>query len=585
MPRIPVPTPRYLTECLLAGALMAGVPSLAASQSLTSGSVRAVVVDEGGTPVRGALVTLEREGVAFRTGEADRAGRATFDPLPPGSYALLAEQLGFQPVRVFALRVIPGTSTELTVVITRRPPPINTVEVQNPGVFYRSSGSGRVLAGDALSDLARDRAISDLGRDLAVTDSPRDGRAGFAASANGLASRYSRLFVDGMEETLLRHPGRPGDPAASPLFARDGIAAVSVSSYGRDGEWRGTPGAIMAAQTVRGGSQFTLTPWATFSGASLGGRAADNPADSSASSFQVGASVGGPLKGDTGSYAFRFDYQKLATPSAAPFENADDAAAFTAAAGARAGEIARWLSPTVRTWDGFTGQGRVDWRFGSRTELAVRGGLASWSEDNPLPGVEATSGAGDRLDASDLSFAAALSTQGTDWMSESRVGVRSSQRDWTGTGMPLSTSIATGSSVGSPFTGAGTFDETAFELVQSVTYQTGAHTVKGGVSAQRRTVTYGWMPGGFGRYNFGTLDPAGGGTGSYQQIVGGASPSDIAVTEAGGFLQDSWQLSPALEVFGGVRVETQKLPTTGLTPNVAWGLASSFSTALMPKEM
>ena len=48
------------------------------------------------------------------------------------------------------------------------------------------------------------------------------------------------LFVDGLEEMLLRHPGRPSELASAPMFTRDGISSVTMATLGRDGEWRGT---------------------------------------------------------------------------------------------------------------------------------------------------------------------------------------------------------------------------------------------------------------------------------------------------------------------------------------------------------
>ncbi len=575
---------RCRATAALASALGALWAAPAASQSLTSGSLKATILDERGAPVREPLATLERGGVAFRTAEADRAGRLQIEAIPPGRYSLLVEQLGYQPVRLRDVVVVPGNISELTIRLAHRPPPIGAVEEQVAQVTLRGAANGRLLFGDQLVTLDRRRTLTDISRDFSLVDAERDGREGLLASANGLAPASSRLFVDGMEETLLRHPGRPGDPASAPLFGRDGIAAASLTTLGRDGEWRGALGAILSAQSARGGSRLQFTPWATFSSASLGGRAADNPADSTASSFQFGASAGGPLKGDSAAWFLRFDYQKLLTPSAAPFENADAAAAFTTAAGSRSAEIARWLAPTVRSWQGFTGQGRVDWNFSDRTALAVRGGVDSWTEDNPQPGIELTNGAGDRLKAHDLSVAAALTTRGSDWLSETRLGTKSSGRDWSGTGEALATLIASGATIGSPFTGAGSFDESAFELLQSVSYRSGAHTIKAGFSAQRRTVTYSWIPGASGRYNFGTLDPAGGGRGSYQQAIGGSESPAIGVTYAGFFLQDSWQLSPSFELFAGVRAETEKLPKGLLTANTAWGLASGFTSALIPKE-
>jgi hypothetical protein len=146
---------------------------------------------------------------------------------------------------------------------------------------------------------------------------------------------------------------------------------------------------------MRGGRRVQVTPWATFSGASLGGRAVDNPADSAGSSLQAGVALGGPIKGDTSSWFLRVDYQQLRTPSAAPFENADANPAFTSLAGSRAGEIARWLSPTVR----LAGPHRARAAFtGNRRQhaLMVRAGMARGARTT-RPRDRDDHGAGDRL--------------------------------------------------------------------------------------------------------------------------------------------------------------------------------------------
>lgn len=549
---------------VLSAALALSTALPASAQSLTAGSLRVTILDSQGAAVREPLLTLERNGVAFRTSDGNRAGQGSFVALPPGRYTLLVEQLGYQPLRLRDIAVEPGVVSEVSARLARRPPPITSVEEQPAQLTLRGASSGRIVAGDQLARLDRARDITDLRRDL--TQFP------------------TRLFVDGNEETLLRHPGRPGELATAPLFARDGIGSAALITFARDGEWRGTLGPLLAAQTVRGGRRLQLTPWAAFSSASLGGRAVDNPADSAASSFQVGFAASGPLKGDTASWSARFDYQKLLTPSAAPFEAPDAAASVSAAAGAKAPEIARWLAPTVRSWQGFTGQARADWQLGTRTAAGIRAGLASWSEDSPLAATEATNAAGDRLDAKDLSLAASLTANGDDWLSETRVGLRNSSRDWTGTGMPMSTLISSGSSIGSPFSGGGMFDESAIELVQSVSYQTGAHALKVGLSLQRRTVNYSWIPGQYGRYLFGSVDGLGGGSGTYQYAIAGDAAPDIGLTEGGVFLQDSWQASPSLELFAGVRYDTQKLPSDLFKANVAWGLASGLASSVTPVE-
>ena len=84
--------------------------------------------------------------------------------------------------------------------------------------------------------------------------------------------------------------------------------------------------------------------------------------------------------------------------------------------------------------------GRVDWGLGRSTTLGLRAGVASWSEDNPQVGSVLTNGAGSRVEGSDLSVSAAVTTVGEAWMNEARLGFSSASREWTGGGRrwPLS---------------------------------------------------------------------------------------------------------------------------------------------------
>ncbi len=427
---------------------MASSPSLrrcCSAQSLSVGGLTITVVDDHGTPVQEATVTLERGGVAVRTLTSTRAGLVSIAVLTPGRYAVLAEQFGYQPVHMRDIDVLGGGVTRVTLRLTPRPPPITTVEEQASNATISGVSRGRTVAGRDLTAFADRPDISGITGYFSEADVPRDGRYGALASGNGLRPGESSLFVDGVRETLLRHPGLPSEAAAPFLFGRDGVSQVTFSGFGANGSGPGTLGSTIGAETAQGGEHFSFRPWATFSGAKFGGNSLDNPGDSNATSIQVGAAMSGSIKGDTASWLVRADYQQLQQPTASPFDagratadtSSDLFGAFRAAAqttGAK--DISSWLAPTVRTWKGGSGSGRLDWRFGSSTILAVRAAGASWTETNPLAGIELTSGAGSQLKATDLSAAVILTTGGELWTSETRLGARNSTRESAGAPMP-----------------------------------------------------------------------------------------------------------------------------------------------------
>src|SRR5258707_584273 len=81
--------------------LLLGVPAThLEAQSLTSGSLRGTVQSADGAPISGATVTIEsRGGMAVATRSTDRSGSFVLQLVSPGEFRVLAEQIGFQPVR------------------------------------------------------------------------------------------------------------------------------------------------------------------------------------------------------------------------------------------------------------------------------------------------------------------------------------------------------------------------------------------------------------------------------------------------------------------------------------------------------
>jgi carboxypeptidase family protein len=557
--------------CTVAILGVLGVAEPVAAQSLTGGVLRGTVTSREGAPIRGVQLTIEgRDGRAVTLIESAGAGEFSVSLLPPGSYRVLAEQVGYQPVRVSGVNVVAGQTTTLAVKLVRKPPPITSVDEQVASGAISGSSEGRVLDARALTSGDRYRAVTDIGRGLSEVDGPRDGRDGFALAAAGLPGTASRLVVDGVPELLLRHPGVPGALASAPLFQRDAVSQAGVLGLPLDAEWRGYPGTILAAQTARGSNRLSFRPYLAGSGAKLGGRKEDNPADSAGTSIQAGAVLSGAIVPDTAHFLLRFDYQRLRTPSAAPWEN--DSASYRGGPVALAttiGAIAKdtfhttavtGVAPVVHTWKGGSGMGRLDWRL-NRHAVAIRGGYAKWDEDAPLLGGEPSLLAGASLSARDWSGAVSLTSTWTDVTSELRAGVAGTKRDWLGAAIPATSLAAEGAAFGSSGALPAKFEETSLDIGEAVQFVTGPHRLKGGADLSLLKYRQAYRFGSSGIYTFGGLDGFGRGEGTFFQATGsGAATAEPNLTDAGLFLQDTWSVSPEISVTMGIRYDRQKLP-------------------------
>jgi len=584
--------PRLPGRWLVAGLLVAIaqlMPAAAQGQSRTAGSLRGTVVDLDGLPVAATSLTVEdARGGVVRILEADFRGGFTVALLAPGTYRLLVEQVGYQPVRLLNVVVAAGQTTSLTARLERRPPPITSVTELEASTAMTSATSGRLVSASELTLLDRRREVTDLSRGVSEVDAPRDGRDGFARSAGGLPARFSRLFVDGVEERLVRHPGLSGEPAGSPMFGREGMDQAQLILRPLDAEWRGTPGALLSTQTRRGAGKLTIAPYLTFSGASLGGITADNPADSAASSLQVGAAISGALIPDTLSLYLRADYQRLQQPTAFPWMR--DEATYQGSVGSLrelvtaiaadsfGSPAARFVQPTVRTWQGFSTLGRLDWRLSPGTQLMARGAGASWEERAPQVGEDLMSGAGVELAGRDVSGMVLVTSTGQNYANEARVGFTSTKRTWKAPQATAATVLATeGAGFGISSAAPATFSITGLDLSDAFQITRGQHQFKVGLNAvvSRHQSAFAWGAGG--RWTFGDVNGFGAATGDWLQ-VNGTGTVEFTTTEVGVFLQDAWQLSPEVQILIGARYERHLLPDSRLAAHVPWVEASGINT-------
>jgi hypothetical protein len=578
----------------LAALLVLAVP--AAAQSITGGALRGAAVDAAdGRPLDRVQLTIESSGgrgLLFQ--ETQAMGTFSTVLLAPGMYSVLFELEGYQPVRVVGVRVIAGQVTSIAARLERRPPPITSVDTLYQAGVPAGTTIGRALVGGMIREGDRFRAGTDVSRQLTQVDGPRDAREGFAVSGLGSAGAYGRLFVDGLPEALYRHPALPAEPISAPLFPRDGLDQAQLVTFGFDTEWRGAAGPMLAAATRKGGDRVRFEPYATFSTASLGGAADDNPADSAASSFQVGAAISGPIIPDTASFSLRFDYQQLRTPGAYPWAN-DQAQLGGSAVSLREAlpqiaedvygvSVASAIAPVVRNWKGFNALGRVDWQVG-RHGVMFRFGFARWTEEQPLLGEERSTMNGSSMEATDLSGALSITSAWSRVSNEFRLGFVGAKRDWlSGEVLPATRLAAEGIALGGAPALPGLFDTRTFDISDALQLSLGNHRFKLGGSLSRLDYEQTYRYGSEGIFTFGGLDAFSRGEGTWFQSVGpAASSANPVVTTYGLFLQDSWTLSQELNLLVGVRWDGNDAPEDLFRRNAEWEELNGSPSSVEPE--
>lgn len=575
--------------------LLVLVPGAVTAQSLSSGVLTGTVTHEDGSLFRGAQVTLERaDGTTIFTAESDVLGRFRFGPLNPGLYRVLVEQIGYQPIRRLAVRIGPGQTTAIRIPLIERPPPIDRVveEVEAAAPSGQNPATGQ--SGASLARHARWWEATALSELSAEVVSSADARPGLGLAASGLPIRHSRFVVDGLQETALGHGDWPDEPVRSATFGRQGIGHVQVLGAPRDGEWRGAPGSTFNLLTDRGGNRATIRPYGAF-GSSVGGRALDNPGDSTTTSFQLGAVMSGAIIPDTAHVFFRVDYQSLQLPAASSWER--DEASFDGTAGSLAAllpalasdsfatSIDRYVRPPVRTWRGGTGTGRLDWRLAGQHALALRAGFASWKEANWPLANEGISGAGNELDGRDISAALTVTSAGLTQTNEFRLGVSLAKRDYQGPEFPGVALVSNGAAFGGSAGYPALFERTTVDISDAFQAALGRHRIKFGVSATLSRHVQDYRFGSGGSFLFGSLDEFGLGRGAYARVAGPDEVARFTIADLGGFIQDSWSATPELDILLGLRYDFQRLPGGETLANDGWFQASGLRTdSLFPRD-
>ncbi|HEV2146638.1 MAG TPA: carboxypeptidase-like regulatory domain-containing protein [Longimicrobiaceae bacterium] len=563
--------PRRPTEWVLCLAAALALAAPAAAQSVTSGALEGTVRSADGNLLTDASILLTDASVgSTRPLAVAPNGRFTATFLPAGSYDLLVERVGFAPQQLVGVPVRPGRRLDLRIRLNPASTAagVDTVRYGTGVLASSRAGGGQWFTPWEVAALPAERyGLDELAR---LTSN-----AGPGLEVEGLPARMTGVLIDGVPFAPARRPGAGADPAGLVAFPLQVLQQAELVTGAPDVEWSGFGSGLLSGYTRRGTRDFRVSGFGSWGTGSLDGSAPFGPGSVSHAGMQGGVLLSGPIVRDTASFVLGVEARRFETPLqyGSPFVAAADSlveVAQSAYGVALGGADARLLTTEV-----LSGFGRVDWQFSSAHALTVRANAASVSA--PQGALGAWLGrVGGGSEGLDLSVAATLASQlGEVVAQEVRLGVERSRREPSGAAaggrlLPSTAIASEGLELGSGGAYAGTFDRTVLYASGTLQGRAGAHLLKGGAAVNAASYEGRYVPGGTGEFFFPTLGGFARGEGYFAQPVGTLPVASFTLPRFSAYLQDTWTVSPGLDLLLGLRVDADVLPSGDVRLQEEW---------------
>jgi hypothetical protein len=555
-------------SCSLVIVLAAGIAS--AQETINYASVSGRVTDPTGGVVQGAIVTA-RQTETNLTGSAktDREGRFRFPFLRVGQYEIAVHARGFaDAARSVTLTI--GSAFELPVSLTIESAETKVTVIGESAVLEsaRTQIAGTVSQTEVGALPLNGRNFLDLAL-LVPGVSPTN------TASNQLFAETSAVPGQGISVGSQRNFSN--NFIVDGLSANDDAAGLSGIFYGLD--------VVNEFQVVTSGGQAEL-------GRALGGYVnmvtksgtnsvhgdlygyfrnqrlnAANPLSNTklpSTQAQYGASLGGPIAQDRTFYFTNFEQRELNQSGLIAIAPANIATinAGLAADGYKGAQIATGLFPNPVHNSNFLA--KLDHQFSEHDQFSARYSLYDVHSDNSrgagsLSAVTASAG----LDNTDQTIAVSnIATLSSRTVNETRgqftySNLHALPTDPVGPAVSISGIASFGTLSGSP---TGRLNK-LYEIVDSISRQTGAHALRAGVSFLYNDVTITFPRSIRGSYSFSSLANFLQGTynnSGYTQTFGNTVVSQTN-PNAGFYAQDEWKVNPRLTVNLGVRYDLQFL--------------------------
>jgi len=562
---------------IVAACAALSMPAPARAQAATnSGQIVGQITDTSGAAIVGAQVTARSEDTnLFRRAASDSAGRYAVPLLPPGAYDLTVEAAGLETARQ---SVVVRTGASLGASFALRVAGVaERVEVPVAPLDSAGTQAKAVLTDLQLETLpASGRRVRSLFLFTPATQvEPECG--GFAIS--GQKGVYTNISVDGADYTNTHWCGHV---EFSPSFSIEALQEFQVIRSTFSAEFGRSTGGIISMSTKSGTNLLRGSGFYLFRNDAM---TVDDPFGRQPIGVgqQFGGSVGGALRKDRTFFFLAPEFQRNTKPvqilyTALDAQNLRGTPAAQALLGVAPEEQTGALSQSQSV------VGRLDHRVGDRHSLMTRFDYIRNRVTDNVGGVVMTQGLGaDSVtnralsnqalltNRNDVTAAAQLSSVlSSRFLNEARAQATHEYRPWNnGTGGPEVTVRNAGATVaiyGPQATGLSygnigyRFSDVRVQLVDNISFVTGAHTAKAGVDLDTVHGTTTFDPGANGVYTFNSLaDYTARRPFQYQQF-GGSGAVDARIAQLAFYAQDEWRVRSGLTISPGLRYERAYLP-------------------------
>ncbi|WP_321472861.1 TonB-dependent receptor domain-containing protein [uncultured Paludibaculum sp.] len=569
-----------------------------AQENISYASVSGRVTDPSGLVVEGAAISVRRvetnQTTAMVTG---RDGRFRFPYLRPGQYELTAEQKGFTRVtQTVTLSV--GAAFELPISLHLSGSETSVNVSSEAGLIEagRSQVAGTVPQAEIEHLPLNGRNFSDIallvpGVSPTNTASTQLFPETSAVPGQGLSIASQRNFsnsfiVDGLSAN---------DDAAGlggMLYSVDAVNNFQVVTSGGQAEFGRALGGYVNVVTKSGTNQMHGDLYGYFRNQRLNASNALSGTKLPLTQAQYGASLGGPLVADRTFYFANFEQRNLNQSGLVTIPPAN-VAAVNARLDATGYEGPRLVTGVYSNPVRLTNVvGKVDHQFRPTDQFSLRFSLYDVSSSNTrgaggLSAVTAAAG----LENTDYNVAASnIATLSARLVNETRGQFTSSSlaaepNDIYGPAVSIAGVASFGRLSGSP-TGR---RNKLYELVDNVSYQSGAHAIRAGANLLYNSTTITFPRTLRGSYSFSSL--ANFVNGVYNNAGFTQTFGNTVIPQsnpnAGFYVQDEWKLTPRLTLNIGLRYDLQFLEsirtdTNNVSPRAgfAWSPFASRRTVV-----
>ena len=570
--------------------LMVALPSHLQAQA-TTGQIRGQVTDAAGAPVAGATVEAVNSETGFRRAAPTAENGTYLIPLlPPGTYNVSTQRIGYTAAPARTVRVTVGSAVTLNLQVQS-----TAVEIEGIAVTAARSPVAAIAGGGVATTVGREEIenLPALGRNYTdfinisgLVSAQPEQTTGGQFSIAGQRPSQTNLQVDGVDANNAFFGENRGGSRIPFVFSLNSIREFQIVTNGFDVEYGNYSGGVVNVVTRGGTNRFEGNAYANFRNEWLTGDNFDPRIVGADTTFeprdyevtQYAARVSGPIVRDRLFYLFSLDGQRRREPNvpltredfiaSGDIASADSVARFFQILESRYGieNAEQFYQPYQTTNDVITLFGRIDWNLNDRNRLSARHNFATYSNDFEAGDLNFGYTRSEELTSLSNSFVAELqSLLGRETNNVLRFQFSSEARPRQAKELRpgLEVELGTGRRIG--YGGAGTpfqnrMDESKLQVIDNLTHNLGNHTLKvGGNVIYTRLKNRFIGTRGSGEYQFASLaDFEAYNPRNYRrriQVNGQVPYADFGVLEGGFYAQDSWQATPKLLLVGGLRYD------------------------------